>query len=89
MFQYWVNVWSAIGTKLLPYNYPMLKARDVDPIRPQEPMPQARDGNAITMAADPVRAARLYQQFMQAPRQLVPPSPGHRSLEQGRARPGE
>lgn len=73
MFQYWLSVWSAIGTKLLPYNYPTIKAVEAhEPVR--EPVPVTKDGNVIQMG-DPIRAARIYAQLMRRPRQLALPGP--------------
>lgn len=70
-FQIWLDRYTKIGGQLLPYNYPTLKAIEVTGSLSTTPMPPAGEDGKITRIGDPIRAAREYARFMQAPRPVL------------------
>jgi hypothetical protein len=63
--------------ELAKYESPQLKA--IAMVQTPEPHSAARNEGSFVRLNDPVRASRVYQEFMKAPRQLSLPPPAKRS----------
>jgi hypothetical protein len=74
----WWDRAAYAAKELAKYQSPTYKAVSVETPRPSG-SPPVRDFCTFVRTGDPVRASRIYQEFMAAPRQLSLPPPAKRS----------
>jgi hypothetical protein len=77
-FGEWWDRAAYVAKELAKFQSPTYKAVSVETPR-QSGLPPVRDFNTFVRTGDPVRASRIYQEVMAAPRQLSLPPPAKRS----------